>query len=326
MNSEILRNLERITDEEQEFLNGKSEINKGIYMNSSTMTVDSKKLLESGKLIQLRKHTRFVHFPRHMHNYVEFVYMCKGKTEHILNSEKLTLRAGELLFLNQNVIQEILPAKENDIAVNFIILTEFFDQSLKMMNEEKNLIRDFIISSLKSENDKIGYLHFKVSDILPIQNLIENMIWTLMNNQPNKRYINQITMGLLILQLMNYTDKAEVGKDNLEQSIILNVFRFIEEHYKDGKLSDLASDLNYELYWLSKMVKKLTGKTFTDLVQKKRLNQVVFLLKNTNLSIENIAIAVGYDNKSYFYRLFRREFNISPNDYRKSIINSKLKF
>ena len=57
------------------------------------------------------------------------VYMCAGKTTHIINGNKeLTLEEGDLLFLNQNVYHEILPSGENDIAVNFIILPEFFDR------------------------------------------------------------------------------------------------------------------------------------------------------------------------------------------------------
>lgn len=51
--------------------------------------------------------------------------MCQGTTTHILNGSKVILEAGDLLFLNQNAEQEILPAGEQDIAVNFIVLPEF---------------------------------------------------------------------------------------------------------------------------------------------------------------------------------------------------------
>ena len=73
----------------------------------------------------MRPHTRFVNFPKHKHNYVEVIYMCQGTTTHILNGSKVILEAGDLLFLNQNAEQEILPAGEQDIAVNFIVLPEF---------------------------------------------------------------------------------------------------------------------------------------------------------------------------------------------------------
>ncbi len=316
MNVKILDQLKRITPEEQDILDGRTQINKELYMDSSSSVIDNRKLLESGKLIQIRTHTRFVHFPKHTHNYVEVIYMCQGATTHIINGDQVKLQQGELLFLNQNATQEILPAGADDIAVNFIILPEFFDQALLMIGEEENLIREFIIGCLRSEEDKVSFLHFKVAEILPIQNLVENLIWTLMNNQQNNVRLNQVTMGLLFLQLMNHTDKVTVGKDRFEQELLLTVLRFIEEHYKEGNLSDLAQELHYNLYWLSRMVKRMTGKTYTELLQTKRLNQAAYLLHSTKLSVADIGLAVGYDNLSYFHRIFREKFGLSPKEYR----------
>jgi AraC-like DNA-binding protein len=318
MNKIILEKLKQLTKEELDILHGKNEIDKEIYMSSLSSVIDSKKLLDSGKLIEVRTHTRFVHFPKHTHNYVEVVYMCQGYTEHIINGDKVTLNEGELLFLNQNATQEILPAGGNDIAVNFIILPEFFDQSLKMIGEEDNMVRNFIIGCLRSEDYNVGYLHFKVAEVLPIQNLVENLIWTLTNNAQNKRSINQVTMGLLFLQLMNYTDKITAGKNHFEQELLLTVYRFIEEHYRDGELSSLAEALHFDLYWLSRTIKKLTGKTYTELVQTKRLNQAAFLLNSTNMPVSDVGYAVGYDNLSYFHRIFKNRYGVSPKQYRKT--------
>jgi YesN/AraC family two-component response regulator len=242
--------------------------------------------------------------------------MCEGQTTHIINGDEVQLKQGELLFLNQNVTQEIHPAGIEDIAVNFIILPEFFDQALHMIGEEENLVRDFLVGCLRHEDSRVSFLHFRVTEVLPIQNLIENLIWTIQNNQQNNRSINQVTMGLLFLQLMNHTDKVEVGKDRLEQDLMLAVLRYIEEHYKDGSLSELALSLHYNLYWLSRMVKRMTTKTYTELVQTKRLNQAAYLLSTTRLSVADIGLAVGYDNISYFHRIFREKFGISPKEYR----------
>ncbi len=316
MNSELLDKLKVITREEEEILEGKTQINKALYMTSSSNIIDNKKLLDHGKLIQVRPHTRFAHFPKHKHNYVEMIYMCQGQTHHLINGEDVELNEGELLFLNQNATQEILPAGIDDIAVNFIILPEFFDRTLVMIGEEENLLREFIIGCLKREDDKVSYLHFKVADVLPIQNLVENLIWTIMNNQQNVRSINQVTMGLMILQLLNYTEKVSVGKNQYEQELAIRLLRYIEEHYRDGKLSELAQGMHCDLYWLSRMVKKLTGKTFTDLLQTKRLNQAAYLLTTTNLTVAEIGLAVGYDNLSYFHRIFFEKYNLSPKKYR----------
>ena len=318
MNEELLEQLKIITPEEQEILNGRAEINGSIYGCEDNLIFDSKKLLTRNKLITVRPHTRFVHFPKHTHNYVEVIYMCSGQTRHLINEEEVILKQGELLFLGQNSIQEIDAAGENDIGVNFIILPAFFDEALKMIGQEENPLRDFIVECLKgSDSGKIGYLHFKVADILPIQNLLENLIWTIVNNQQNKRSINQITMGLLFLQLMNYTEKIVVGKNAANEDLILTVLRFVEENYKDGELTALAEALHYDVYWMSKMIKKKTGKTYTELVQRKRIQQAAYYLKNTDMSVADIGNAVGYDNLSYFHKIFQKQMGLSPKKYRQ---------
>ncbi len=312
----LLDELKKITPEESRILSGEAEIEKTLYMSSENNIVDAKKLLEAGKLIQVRTHTRFVHFPEHTHNYIEVIYMCSGSTHHVVNGEHVVLQQGELLFLNQKATQEIYPARENDIAVNLIILPEFFDYGLKMMEEEENLLRDFIVDCLRGENESSGYLHFKVADILTIQNLVENLIWTIVNEQPNKRSINQITMGLLFLQLMNHMDKMETDDSSGQQKLVITVLSYIEEHYREGELTELADSLHYDIYWLSKEVKKRTGKTYTELVQTKRLNQAAYLLNTTSMSVMDVGMAVGYENISYFHKIFQKRFGVTPRIYR----------
>ena len=79
----------------------------------------------------------------------------------------------------------------------------------------------------------------------------------------------------------------------------------------------MAEELHYDIYNLSRMIRRLTGKNYTELLQKKRLSQAVFLLEHTKLSVADIGERVGYENLSYFHRIFKERFGISPKQYRK---------
>jgi AraC-like DNA-binding protein len=239
--------------------------------------------------------------------------MCRGETTHIINDTSLTLHEGELLLLGQNTRQEILPAGEQDIAVNFIVQPEFFSGTLDFLGSEDTPLREFIVRCLCGDSPS-GYLHFMVSDVKPVQNLVENLLWTLITDTPNRRSINQLTMGLLFVQLLNHTDKLRVG--NREHDSIVNVLRYIEEHYSDGSLTEIADQLHYDVAWLSREIKRRTGKTYTELLQEKRLSQAAWLLKNTRLKISDIGTSVGYENLSYFHRIFAAHFGTSPKGYR----------
>ena len=215
--------------------------------------------------------------------------------------------------MGQNTRQEILPAGEGDIAVNFIVQPEFFGGTLDFLGSEETPLRDFIVRCLCGDNPS-GYLHFKVADVKPVQNLVENLLWTLISDTPNRRSINQLTMGLLFVQLLNHTDKLTIG--NKEQDTIVWVLRYIEEHFADGSLTEIADILHYDVTWLCREIKRRTGKTYTQLLQEKRLSQAAWLLRNTNQKVADIGISVGYENLSYFHKIFAQHFGISPKAYR----------
>ena len=319
MNGKLLEKLSQITPEEEDILSGKPYVNRELYYSGSKKDeIDSSRVLKNGKLIDLRPHTRFLHFPKHTHNYVEFIYMAKGKTRHIVDGEEILLEEGDLLFLNQHAVQEIYPAEKDDIAVNFMILPQFFDEAFKMISAEESSLRDFIISCLTKENLRSNYLYFHASDIVPVQNLLENLIWNLLEDEPNKRSLNQITMGLLFLSLINHSEQIRISNSSFERQLTMDVLRYIDTAYHDASLTSFAEERHLDVYTVSRLIKKETGKTFKQLLEEKRMNQAAFLLKNTTLTVEDIAVSVGYENISFFYRLFYKNFSLRPREYRLS--------
>lgn len=319
MQQELLEKLQPITEEEQAILKGAQDVRKDLYTSNKDFIIDSQKLLQKGRLIEIRPHTRFIRFPKHRHNYVEMVYMCSGTTTHIINDkETITLQEGDLLFLNQNATQEILPAKEHDIAVNFIILPEFFDHTFSMI-EKENILHDFLISALSQDYSRSSYLHFQAKDILPVQNLIENMIWTLIHKKSGTNTINQTTMGLLFMNLSLFADTINQDDPHqYEQNLVFSVLKYIESYYKNGTLAEIAKEINQPPYYISRLLKKHMDSNFKGLLQQRKLQQAAYLLSQTPLSVETIMENIGYDNSSYFYRKFREKYGCSPRAYRNT--------
>lgn len=314
MNKEILAHLQKITAEEQALLDGRTSIDRDIYMQGHSNIINAKKLLAVGKLITIRPHTRFVHFPQHTHDYVEVVYMYAGQTTHIVNGKKITLRQGDILLLNQNATHEVYKAGEDDIAVNFIVLPIFFNATLTAVGDEKTPLRRFLVDCLCGQDTGDGYLHFAVSHVQPVQNLIENLLWMLLDESSNNRKVSQMTMALLFLQLTAHT-KSLQGRAP-ENVIVFRVLEYVESHYIQGSFTELAEELHYDPSWLSREIKRKTGKTYTRLIQEKRLAQAAFLLKNTDRNVSDISVSVGYENISYFHRIFTECYGMSPRQYR----------
>lgn len=313
MREDLMRELRRVTEEEEQLLAG-GQVDKRLYTSGGGFLIDSDKLLAKGKLITVRPHTRFAAFPMHTHNYVEIMYMCSGQTIHQIEGRPpLTLRTGELLFLNQHASHAVERAGEEDVGVNFIVLPQFFDVALNLIGTD-NVLGKFLLSGLRQSGGEMSCLHFRVAEAPTVQNLVENLVWSLVHPQPNARRINQATMGLLLLQLLNYTEDLEEASGN---GAVLAALREIEENYRTADLTRLAAELHVSLPYLSAAVHRATGRTFKELLLEKRLSKAAQLLRETRLTTQDIILAVGYENTSYFYRAFRARFGVTPKDYRK---------
>ncbi len=316
MDRELLKQLSRITEEEKNILAG-GRLDMSVYSDNMPSVVDSQKLLEAGKLFTIRPNTRFIAFPKHSHNYVEIIYMCKGSQRHIINdSAEVVLKQGEILLLNQHASHQPDIAGIDDIAINLIVLPQFFNTAIEMIGSD-NKISQFLFSGLTGKGHEISYMHFNVSDVLPVQNLMENLIWSVVNRQPNRRNINQITMGLLLLQLLGFTDCLITGEAvTVSDTIVMSAMTEIEQNYPNASLESVARRCNVSAAYVSSAVKKATGKTFKEHLMEKRLTKAASLLKSTALSVGDIIVMVGYENTSYFYRIFTEKYGMSPKEYR----------
>ena len=316
MQKELLDHLRGITEEERHILNGDKEVNKDLYTSGKDFTVDSRKMLEEGKLIAVRTHTRFVHFPVHRHNYVEVLYVCEGVLINVIDGKRVKIHKGELLFLNQYSRHEIFPAGENDIAINFMVLPEFFDTAYEMAGSN-NVLADFLVNMLRKDEERGEYLHFKVAEVLQIQNLLENMIYSLVTGKGDGNRINQTTMGLIFLYLLDSVQYVEMRVPNqYENMISMTTLDYIEQQYRTATLTELCDMIHLPMHVLSKMIKKSTGCNFKELLQRKRLNKAVELMCETDLPVSDIIAAVGYENNSYFHRVFKERFHMTPRAFR----------
>ena len=321
MQQALLDHLKKITEEEQKILDGVEEVDRDLYTSRGDFTVDSAKMLSEGKLIAVRTHTRFIHFPAHRHNFIEVLYVCQGQLTNVIGGRKVVIRKGELLFLNQFTRHEILPAGKDDIAINFMILPEFFDVAYTMAGNN-NVLADFLVNVLRQDEERGEYLHFRVSEVLQIQNLLENMIYSLVTGNGDQNRINQTTMGLIFLYLLESVQYVEMRVPNqYENMISMTTLDYVEQQYRTATLTELCAKLNLPMHVLSKMIKKNTGFNFKELLQRKRLNKAVELMCETDLPVSDIIAAVGYENGSYFHRVFKERYHMTPRAFR--IANQK---
>ena len=97
---------------------------------------------------------------------------------------------------------------------------------------------------------------------------------------------------------------------------------FIYENYQeDISLVQIASYVNLNPFYFSKMFKKRTGENFSDFVMKIRIEHAKQLMQNESLNLKEISYEVGYKDPNYFSRVFKKYTNESPKIYRQKLLS-----
>ena len=101
------------------------------------------------------------------------------------------------------------------------------------------------------------------------------------------------------------------------------MLEYIDSDCRNANLTKIAEDTHQSVTVLSKLIKQRTGSNFQELLQQKRFSMAVKLLLDTDLSVEDIALDVGYENQSYFFRQFKSRYGMTPRKYRIEHVNVK---
>lgn len=317
-NKKIIKFLSKLTKEEEGILKG-NHIEKNLYTEKQDFEIDAQKLLHDNELINIRKHTRYIDFPEHKHNYIEMAYILQGEMIQKIKGKEIRLKKGEIIFLNQHITHEIMASSKEDIIINFIIKPEFFEYILNLIDKE-NIISKFLFSTIYGGSRKGEYICFYVGNIKNVQNIIEQVINEIINTSILGKAKIKFLVGLLLIELLNNPQFiVSYSEENYDIKLMMEILNYIDESYEEANLTKLCENLHQQDYKICKLIKKNTGLTFKELVQEKRIEKAVELLKSTDYAIEDIIRRVGYENDSYFYRIFKKKFGLSPKEYKKNL-------
>lgn len=314
--------LKQLNDFERELMNPSVRDMK-LYFSSDEepdqWLINNEKLMSEHEEIAIHKHDRFIKFDQHSHDYIEIMFVYSGEIKHHINGEDLILKKGELLVMDMNVTHSIEAALEDDIAVNILMKRAFFDTFFMRQIADNNLISNFVVNAIYSKEDTKQYMYFRSGDNGEIWDLVLKILMEYYDQRNGMNTAIRAYMLLLFNELLRDYQKylSTHMVKRIDSAISLELMAYIDEHYKKVTLKEMGKAFNYNSDYLGKQIKKLTGKSLKDIVKTKKIAEAARLLKYTGLSISDILEAVNYSNVSYFYKQFKAEYDVTPDEYRK---------
>ena len=108
-------------------------------------------------------------------------------------------------------------------------------------------------------------------------------------------------------------------KDEHENHLVRQAQEYIQENFnKDLSLDALSKELDISPYYFSKLFKEETGSNFVEYLTNLRMSRAKELLKDERCSMKEICLEVGYSDPNYFSRIFKKNFGVTPTEYRES--------
>lgn len=111
---------------------------------------------------------------------------------------------------------------------------------------------------------------------------------------------------------------AVTKEEGTKDDRLMNMLNYIQSNYQSITLEELADKFHLSEPYISKFIKEKSGKTFGEHIAHMRMKKAKSLLKNGNMTVENISYAVGYQNVEHFNRMFKKTFEMTPIQYRNA--------
>lgn len=266
----------------------------------------------------VKKNSRFNPVPEHVHNYVEVNYVYSGVCPQVVNDKKIILEQGQVLIININTPHSIAELKEDDIMISIIVSHEYLHEKVFHHFSRDSILASFFIQAITQKTESSRYIRFSSENNRRIGLFFQEFLCEYMDPSVNSTDILSNLFGLIIAELINVYENDMAREENWSSGTsIVPIMRYIEGNFKTCSQMSTAQFFHLNPNYLTTLLKKHTGFTYKQLIQRQKLKYAAKLLKNTDLSVSETANECGYENMSFFYQKFREYYQCSPKEYRE---------
>lgn len=251
----------------------------------------------------------------HFHDYIEMMYVCNGNITHVFENEKVPLSSDEIILLGKNCTHSVAKTGETDIGLNFIISFEMFEAMLSTMRNSSHIKGQAFDKLLQS--DGIPYLKFSAKHNMAIQTLMESIIHTTIYDGNTNSFLLEHSISLLLSHIALSIDKNDAPSDMTDDTMKKRLLKYIQTSYTTASLSEAAEMFGVSDSHLSRWINNTFKKSFKELLMQERFSIACELLCTTDMSTDAIIERIGYQERSYFIRQFKKRFGLTPGEYRK---------
>ena len=263
----------------------------------------------------------------HSHNFFEITHVIRGSCTLIFEGERATLSAGDICIVSPGSSHS-LPFEAGCLAMSIVVRRSTFDSLFGNLLTQKDLVSLFFRNCLY-ETRRANYILLKTGNDPMLFHTMQQLTY---ESNAMDSYANDCAVSLLNLYLARALRASSAAvtlyhyegysERDFDFALVLN---YIQQNYRTVTLSSLAKTFHFSETYLSKLIHKKLGRSFTDILRTLKMNRALEYLMNTPMKISEIADAVGYDSVDHFSRTFRKVYGVPPQEYKKRSAGEELR-
>ena len=257
-------------------------------------------------------------FGTHWHEEAEFTYISGGMGSYIIDSQVCPLKEGDIVLIGPNLLHSGKMTGESPFVTDvFVFRLSLLDSSIPdavTVRYVTPLLKGEVRMPAVIHPEDPGYEELKKS-LFAIKQALEE--------KPAAFELSikeQLLHFFLILYQNSYIYTQNItGKTHENEEKIRQVLDFIQEHFREViTIEQLADQIGFSSCHFMNLFKKYTGTTCTGFISQCRLNAAARELQESDSPVLTIAYNAGYNNISYFNRAFKKQFGMTPGEFRRS--------
>lgn len=251
--------------------------------------------------------------PAHWHDDIELIAVLSGEMQYNVNGEVIVLKENEGIIVNARQLHFGFSGKRKECSFICILLHPL------MLCTTFAYERDFVLPVLHNRNATFVKLNKESIWQKEILKDIERM-YSIKNEKSAPIKVQTLFLNIWIRIYENITHENRSEMQNADLSIIKNMVGFIQQYYAVKiSLTDIAASGAVGQSKCCQLFANYIGQTPNVYLTQYRLDKSKKLLKNTDMTITEIAHAVGFSGSSYYAETFRKWYKKSPTEYKNEL-------
>ncbi|HIT88885.1 MAG TPA: helix-turn-helix domain-containing protein [Candidatus Merdenecus merdavium] len=250
----------------------------------------------------------------HKHDYYEFYFFLEGDVVIRIEEQEYPLTPGDMVLIPPHIKHHVVIRSQEQPYRRFV-----FWVSEKYCHRLTDASPDYVYLMQYVQLNKEYVFHNDVISFNTIQSKIFGLIEELNSNRFGKEARLSLCVNDLVLHLNRVVHEQKHPKTSREElRLYQNLMNFIEEHLEeDLSLDRLSKEFYVSKYYIAHMFKDNIGISTHQYITKKRLAAVKDAIAG-NVSISEAYLLYGFQDYSSFYRAFKKEFGMSPREFKES--------